>query len=117
MFARLTAKAILAAAAIAMAFFGIGLLGLALASALVQALGVAGGYALAGGILLVPPLIWVVAGTISRPRKPPPPPPANNELTRALLAAVAKETPWVAIIGAGIVGAVNMFLNRNKSAK
>jgi hypothetical protein len=76
MFARLTAKAILAAAAIAMAFFGIGLLGMALAHALVQALGVAGGYALAGAILLVPPLIWVVAGMIARPRKPPPPPPA-----------------------------------------
>lgn len=116
MFARLTAKAILVAAALAMAFFGVGLLGLALASALVQALGVAGGYALAGAILLVPPLIWVVAGTISRPRKPPPPP-ANNELMRTLLAAVAKETPWVAIVGAGVAGAVNMFLNRNKCAK
>ena len=32
MFARITAKEILAAAAIAMAFFGIGLLGMALAS-------------------------------------------------------------------------------------
>ena len=39
MFARLTAKAILAAAAIAMAFFGIGLLGMALASALVAGAG------------------------------------------------------------------------------
>ena len=43
MFARLTAKAVLAAIAIAMAFFGIGLLGMALASALVTALGVVGG--------------------------------------------------------------------------
>lgn len=116
MFARLTAKAILAAAAIAMAFFGIGLLGLALASALVQALGVAGGYALAGAILLVPPLILVVAGTISRPRKPPPPP-ASNELLRTLFAAVAREKPWMAIVGAGIASAVNMFLNRNMGSK
>ena len=45
MFARLIAKAILAAIAIAMAFFGIGLLGMALAHALVAALGVAGAYA------------------------------------------------------------------------
>jgi hypothetical protein len=114
MFARLTAKAILAAAAIAMAFFGIGLLGMALASALVKAVGVAGGYALAGAVLLVPPLLWAIVIHLSRPKKPAA---ANNELTRVLLAAVAKETPWIAIIGAGLAGAVNMFLNRNKSPK
>jgi hypothetical protein len=34
-----------------------------------------------------------------------------------LLAAVAKETPWIAIIGAGLASAVNLFLNRNKSGK
>jgi hypothetical protein len=116
MFARLTAKAILAAAAIAMAFFGIGLLGMALAAALVKALGTVGGYAVAGVVFLVPPLIWAVVTHLSRPRKPPAAP-ANNELTRILLAAVAKETPWVAIIGAGLAGAANMFLNRNKSPK
>ena len=116
MFARLTAKAIWAVAAIAMTFFGVGLLGMALASALSAALGIAGSYAVAGGILLLPPLIWAIVIQASRSRKPPPPP-INNELTRVLLAAVAKETPWVAIIGAGLAGAVNMFLNRNKSSK
>lgn len=115
MFARLTAKAIWAAVAIAMAFFGIGLLGLALASALVATLGTVGGYAVAGGALLLPPLIWTVVIRLSRPRKQPPP--ANNELTRVLLAAIAKETPWIAIIGAGLAGAANMFLNRNKAPK
>lgn len=116
MFARLTAKAILAAAAIAMAFFGIGLLGLALAHALVSALGVAGGYALAGAILLLPPLGWVIAGTLFRPRRPPPPPPAN-ELMRTLLAAVARDKPWLAVVGTGLVSVVNMFLNRNTGSK
>lgn len=116
MFARLTAKAILAAAAIAMAFFGIGLLGMALASALVAALGTVGGYAVAGGAFLLPPLIWAIVIHASRSRRPSPPP-VNNELTRVLLAAVAKETPWIAIIGAGLAGAVNMFLNRNKAPK
>jgi hypothetical protein len=115
MFARLTAKAILAAAAIAMAFFGIGLLGMALAAGLVKALGTVGGYALAGVVFLVPPLIWAIVMHLSRPRKQPMA--ANNELTRVLLAAVAKETPWIAIIGAGLAGAANMFLNRNKSPK
>ena len=58
MFARLTAKVIFAAAAIAMAFFGIGFLGMALAAALVATLGTVGGYALAGVVFLVPPLLW-----------------------------------------------------------
>ena len=115
MFARLTAKAVLAAAAIAMAFFGIGFLGMALASLLVKAVGPVGGYALSGVVLLVPPLVWAVVTHLSRPKKQPTP--ANNELTRVLLAAVAKETPWIAIIGAGLAGAANMFLNRNKSPK
>ncbi|HKQ10352.1 MAG TPA: hypothetical protein VJS85_04115 [Rhizomicrobium sp.] len=115
MFARLTAKAIWAAAAIAMAFFGIGLLGMALASALVSTLGTIGGYAAAGVALLLPPLLWAIVIHLSRPRKQPPP--ANNELTRVLLAAVAKETPWIAIVGAGLAGALNMFLSRNKSPK
>ena len=115
MFARLTAKAIFAVIAIAMAFFGIGLLGMALAAALVAVLGKVGAYAAAGAVLLVPPLIWAVTASLSRPRKKPAP--THNELTRVLLAAVAKETPWIAIVGAGLAAAANMFLNRNKSPK
>ena len=114
MFARLTAKAIFAVAAIAMAFFGIGLLGMALASALVAKLGVTGSYAVAGGVLLLPPLFWALVAILSRPRKPPA---ASNDLTRILLAAVAKETPWIALIGAGLASVAGMFLNRNKSQK
>ncbi len=115
MFARLTAKAVLAAATIAMAFFGIGLLGMALAAWLVKELGAVGGYALAGVILLAPPLSWAAFTHLSRPKTPPPA--ANNELTRVLLAAVAKETPWLALAGAGLAAAANLFLNRNKSPK
>lgn len=115
MFARLTAKAVLAAAAIAMAFFGICLLGAALAVALSHALGLVGGYALAGVIFLTPPLVWAAVIHLSKPKKPQPT--VNNDLTKVLLAAVAKETPWVAIIGAGLAGVANMFLNRNKPSK
>jgi hypothetical protein len=115
MLARLAAKAIFAAIAIAMAVVGVGLLGMALAGALAAALGPIGGYAVAGGVLLVPPLLWALVTRLSQPRKPPPVP--NNELTRVLLAAVAKETPWIAIIGAGLAGVANMFLNRNKPNK
>lgn len=117
MFARLTAKAILAAAAIAMAFFGIGFLGMAIASALVAAIGTIWGYTVAGVIFLLPPLVWAVAMHLSGPPKPAPQPNLANPLVRTLLAAVAKETPWIAIVGAGLAGAADLFLNRNKSPK
>ena len=35
----------------------------------------------------------------------------------SLFTALARETPWVAVVGAGLVGAANLFLNRNKAKK
>jgi hypothetical protein len=118
MFARLSAKAIVLAAAMALVFFGIGLLGLALAAFLSAHFGAAGGDAIAGAVLLVPVLLWGVFKMLSRPAKPVAP--QNNgtrEVINALFAAVAKETPWIAIVGAGLAGAADMFLNRNKPKK
>ena len=65
MFARITAKIVLGTIAVAMAFFGIGLLGLAIVSALVKAIGPIGGYALSGVILLLPPLVWAISVHLS----------------------------------------------------
>jgi hypothetical protein len=113
MIGRLIAKAVFIAIALGAAFFGIGLLGFALAHALVEGLGIAAAYAVAGAVLLFVALVLLAILVLSKPRKPP----VNNELTKVLLAAVAKETPWIAIIGAGLAGAANMFLNRNKSTK
>ncbi len=113
MIARLITKAVFLAIALGASFFGTGLLAFALAHALVSALGVAAAYAVAGGILLLIGLVLLFILLRAAPRKPPP----QNELTRVLLAAVAKETPWIAIVGAGLAGAANMFLNRNKSSK
>src|ERR1700709_2842402 len=105
MFARLTAKAILAAAAIAMAFFGIGLLGMALAAALVAWLGTAGGNAFAGLPFLQTPLIWAIVTHLSRPKKQPV---QNNGAANSrappYLPAAAKGRPWIAIVGAGLAG-------------
>jgi hypothetical protein len=113
MVARLITKAVFVAIALGAAFFGTGLLGFALAHQLVAFFGLAGAYAIAGGALLVLALLVIAVIALSRPRKPPP----QNELTRVLLAAVAKEVPWIAIVGAGLAGAANMFLNRNKASK
>jgi hypothetical protein len=115
MIGRLSAKAVMLAIGLGMAFFGVGLLGLALAASLVALFGVAGALAIAGGVLLLPPFFWAVGRLLFKPRKPPPPP--TSGIVTALLAAVAKETPWIAIISAGVAGAVDMFLNRNKPKK
>jgi hypothetical protein len=113
MFGRLISKAIFIAIILSAVFFGIGLLGFALAHALVSAVGVAAAYAIAGGALLAIALVLLVFMALSRPRKPPP----SSELTKVLLAALAKETPWLAILGAGLASAAKMFLNRNKSSQ
>ena len=113
MFGRLIGKAVFIAIILSAVFFGIGLLGFALAHALVKAFGEAGAYAIAGGALFAIALVLLAFMALSRPRKPPP----TSELTRVLLAAVAKETPWLALVGAGLASVAQMFLNRNKSPK
>lgn len=118
MFARLSAKAILLAAAIALIFFGVGLIGLGIAAGLKPLVGAAWADVIAGGVFLLPPLIWAVAIVSIRPARPAPPANAGaRQIMAAIFAALAKETPWIAIVGAGLAGAADLFLNRNKSQK
>jgi hypothetical protein len=114
MFGRLSAKAMLVAAFAAMVFFGIGLIGLAVATLLAAKFGIAGGYLMAGGILLLVPVVWIVILFASRPRKKPQ---EKNDLMNMIFATLARETPWAAVAGAGLVGIANLFLNRNKTKK
>ena len=117
MFARLSAKAILLAAAMAFAFFGIGLIGFGIAASLVPYVGAAWGNVIAGAIFLLPPLIWAIA-VISVPRRRRPAERAGaGPLMTAIIAALAKETPWIAVVGAGLAGVAELFLNRNKTRK
>jgi hypothetical protein len=117
MFARLSAKAILVAAAIALVFFGIGLIGLAIATMLAPRFGAAGGYAIAGAIFVAPPLLWAAIVCAVRPPRRQAPPAAGRDLMNSLFTALARETPWAAVVGAGLVGVANLFLNRNKPKK
>jgi hypothetical protein len=109
MFARYGAKFLMLVAAAALVFFGVGLLGLALASALVTQLGTAGAYALTGGILLLIVLAGMGINAMLRPRLPPPPPPG---LASLLLGALAKDVPWAAVVSAGVAGLADMMLRR-----
>ncbi len=113
MFARLSAKAMLLAALAAMVFFGIGLVGLATATWLATQFGVAGGYLMAGGLLILIPILWILLMAASRPRKKP----EEKDFTTILFTAMAREAPWVAVLGAGLVGVANLFLSRNKNKK
>jgi hypothetical protein len=110
MFARLSAKALLLTAAAALVFFGVGLLGAALASVLVALLGTPGAYALTGALMLL--LAMLVVGLVMR--KPRRPPPEANTFIPVLLGALAKDLPWAAVVSAGIAGVTGMLLRRNK---
>lgn len=117
MFARLSAKAIVLAAGLALVFFGVGLIGLGIAASLEPYVGVAWGNVITGALFLLPPLIWALAIISARPPRPAPQADGSRQIMTAIIAALAKETPWIAVVGAGLAGVANLFLNRNKSGK
>jgi len=109
MFARLGAKLLVMVAAAALVFFGVGLLGLALAAALVTELGTAGAYAITGGLMLLIVLAGMGVYAMTRPRQPPP---QASGLSSLLLGALAKDVPWGAVISAGVAGLAELLLRR-----
>jgi hypothetical protein len=113
MLARLGAKAFLAMVGVALIFFGVGFIVLGIATALGPYVGAAWGDVIAGAIFLVPPLIWALAVASTRPPKPAP----ASQVLAVLAATVIKETPWLALVSAGLAGAADMFLKRNKRQK
>jgi hypothetical protein len=116
--ARIAATAVLAIIGFLLIVFGIGFLAFALAAALAPSLGVAGGAAVTGGVFVGPVVLWAIIILLLRrapPRKPAPA--ANSGLWLALFAAIAKETPWIAIVGAGLMAAAEMFFARPRPKK
>jgi hypothetical protein len=111
---RIGAAAVLAIIGMTLIVFGVGFLGYAIAAALTPSLGVAGGAAVAGGIFVGPPFIWAIVALLVRRTAAPKPALPPNSLWLTLFAAVAKETPWVAIVGAGLVAAAEIFLVSGK---
>ncbi len=111
---RIAAMAVLALIGLLLIVFGVWYLAFALAAALTPALGIAGGTAVTGAIFVGPVFLWAVI--ILLLRRPPPPRPvaAPSGLWLTLFAAIAKETPWIAIIGGGLMAAAEMFLSSRK---
>jgi hypothetical protein len=99
---------VLAIMAGAMIFVGVAFIAYAIAVALSPSLGVAGGAAVAGGILLVGPMFWVLVTLLSRPARPKP----DTNSAVSFLAALAKDKPLMAVAAAVLVGAADMLLKR-----
>ncbi len=110
--ARIAASAVLGVIGLLLIIFGVGYLVYALDMALTPALGIAGAAALTGGIIVGPVFFWAIVMLAFRRTPPKPAPPPANGLWLALFAAIAKETPWIAIVGAGLMAAAEMFLAR-----
>ena len=117
MFARLGAKAVLLVAGVALIFFGVGLVGLGIAAALAPVVGVAWAYAIVGVIFLLPPFLWALAVIGKGSRQTSRGTSRMHPILAILFTAVAKETPWAAIVGASLASAADLFVNRNKAKK
>lgn len=115
MFARLGAKAFLLMVGVALIFFGVALIEFGIAAALKPFLGPVWGDVLAGAIFLFPPLLWALAVVSTRPARRPSS--GMGPIMTTLFAVLAKETPWIAVLGAGLASAAELFLNRNKAKK
>jgi len=113
--AKIAAAVVLAVIGLLLVVFGVGFLSYALSVALSPTLGVAGGAAVTGAIFVGPPVLWA-ALTLMTARKPKPKEhkiPVGG-LWTALFAAIAKETPWIAIVGTVLVGVAELLLSRRK---
>jgi hypothetical protein len=113
--AKIAAIAVLAVIGLLLVVFGVGFLAYALCVAIQPALGLAGGAAVTGAIFVGPPVLWAALTLMTTPK----PKPKTHTLPvgglwTALFGAIAKETPWIAIIGTVLVGVAEMLLNRRK---
>ncbi|HXC53969.1 MAG TPA: hypothetical protein VNU97_01615 [Rhizomicrobium sp.] len=106
--------AVLATIGLLLVAFGVGFLSYALAAALTPTLGVAGGAAVTGAVFVGPPVLWASVTLMLASKPKPKPLVAPNGLWTVLFAAIAKETPWIAIAGAGLVAAAEIFLASRK---
>jgi drug/metabolite transporter superfamily protein YnfA len=112
LFARIGATMVFLTVALALVFAGVLLVAFALAGALAPHVGQPWANAITGGVFLVPPLMWAVIVSLSRPAPPPPPP----GLLGVALGMMGRGV-WGAIVSGAISGAVDAYLSRNRRRK
>jgi len=87
---------------------GVGFLGLGLDTALQTVLGLAGAAIATGGLLLLPPLLWLVAGGYGLPRAQSRQPVGRtDDVLVTELARLAMKRPLLAVLAAALVGAAS----------
>jgi len=93
---------------------GVSFLAFGLASVLATTLGLAGGAAVTGLLLLLPPLLWAVAKGPSQPAPDIQTAPAGPESVWAgELARLAQRKPLLAVMVALLAGAASTFMKRS----
>lgn len=100
---------VLAIMAGAMIFVGVAFIAYAIAVALTPSLGMAGAAAVAGGILLVGPMFWVLVTLLWKPAPPPKPQPSP---LMAFVTGLLADKPVIAAGIAALVGVADMLLKR-----
>ncbi len=109
------AVAVLGLLGAALIFFGVAFLGAAILLALQPRLGIAGGAAVAGLVLLLPPCIWGTATGFRRSvTRPPRPDDTYESAAAALLSIFARDKPLLAVLAAAIFGATDLLLRRRR---
>jgi hypothetical protein len=100
----------------ALVFAGVVFAGTAIMLALSPHIGLAGAAAATAGILLFLPIVVSIFVKLRTPRPLPPRPIARAESTAMLAAisAVAVDRPLLAVLGAGVLGVVDVLLKQRR---
>jgi hypothetical protein len=110
--ARIISKLIFVIFGMAMVWIGVGFLGFAIAAGLTPHVGMAWAAAITAAILLVPALL----AALFLGRRPPPSKfGLGGETTLfAVISTLVRDKPLLSILGAGLFGALEVWLNRKK---
>ncbi|MBN9567906.1 MAG: hypothetical protein J0H30_11765 [Alphaproteobacteria bacterium] len=91
---------------------GVGFAGFAIYAALLPALGMAGAAALTAFILLIGPVVFALTAFLQRRREPLIKP--GEMAMFAALSAIVRERPVLTLLGAGLLGAAEIFLKKRR---
>jgi hypothetical protein len=116
MIARAAAAAVAFLVLAALVFTGVGYLAVAIDTALAAAFGPAGAAAFTAVVLLIAPCVWALTVVFRSPRKAPPRG-LGSETVISILSTLVKDTPVLAIAGAGLFAAIETFLKGRREKK
>ncbi len=111
MFARTAAGAMLVIIAAALILVGVSFGAFAIFTALERPMAVPAAAALTALILLIGPLLFIFVAVVRQPRKTEQ---TSEVLLLNLFATMAKDKPLLAVLGAGLFGAADVFLKKRR---